>query len=202
MASPDPTTRCPWCGTDPLYVAYHDEEWGVPLRDERRLFELLILEGAQAGLSWLTILRKREGYRRVFEGFDPERMAAYGAADMDRLLADPGIVRNRAKVAAAVDNARALLALWDSGGTLADTLWRHVDGEPRRNAFATMDQVPAATPESEAMSRALKRLGFRFVGPTVCYALMQSAGLVDDHLTSCFRHGAAAAQATDHTPSG
>jgi DNA-3-methyladenine glycosylase I len=192
MSEPDVPTRCPWCGTDPLYVAYHDEEWGVPLRDERRLFELLILEGAQAGLSWLTILRKREGYRRAFDGFDPERMAAYGDADIARLLADPGIVRNRAKVAAALDNARALLALWDNGGTLADTLWRHVDGEPRRNAFATMDQVPAATPESAAMSRELKRLGFRFVGPTICYALMQSAGLVDDHLTGCFRHGATA----------
>lgn len=192
MREPDAPTRCPWCGTDPLYVAYHDEEWGVPLRDERRLFELLILEGAQAGLSWLTILRKRQGYRRAFDGFDPERMAAYGDADIARLLADPGIVRNRAKVAAALDNARALLALWDNGGTLADTLWRHVDGEPRRNAFATMDQVPAATPESAAMSRQLKRLGFRFVGPTICYALMQSAGLVDDHLTGCFRHGAAA----------
>lgn len=181
--------RCPWCGTDPLYVAYHDDEWGVPLRDERRLFELLMLEGAQAGLSWLTILRKREGYRRAFQGFDPERVAGYGAADIGRLLADPGIVRNRAKVEAAVTNARALLSLWESGGTLVDTLWRHVDGEPRRNAFASMDEVPASTPTSTAMSRELKRLGFKFVGPTICYALMQSAGLVDDHLTTCFRHG-------------
>jgi DNA-3-methyladenine glycosylase I len=191
MAKGDAPTRCPWCGTDPLYVAYHDAEWGVPLHDERRLFELLILEGAQAGLSWLTILRKREGYRRAFDGFDAERIAGYGDADLARLLADPGIVRNRAKVAAAIGNARALLALWEAGGNLADTLWRHVDGEPRRNAFARMDEVPAATPESEAMSRELKRLGFRFVGPTICYALMQSAGLVDDHLTGCFRHGAA-----------
>jgi DNA-3-methyladenine glycosylase I len=181
--------RCPWCGTDPLYVAYHDDEWGVPLRDERRLFELLMLEGAQAGLSWLTILRKREGYRRAFQGFDPERVAGYGAADIGRLLADPGIVRNRVKVEAAVTNARALLSLWESGGTLVETLWRHVDGEPRRNAFASMDEVPASTPTSTAMSRELKRLGFKFVGPTICYALMQSAGLVDDHLTACFRHG-------------
>jgi len=192
LASPDTRPRCPWCGSDPLYVAYHDHEWGVPLRDERRLFELLILEGAQAGLSWLTILRKREGYRRAFDGFDPERMARYGDADRDRLLADPGIVRNRAKVAAAVDNARALLRLYDAGGTLSETLWRHVDGEPVRNAWTDMAAVPAATPASEAMSRELRRLGFRFVGPTICYALMQSAGLVDDHLDSCFRHGAAA----------
>ncbi len=187
----DAPVRCPWCGNDPLYVAYHDQEWGVPLWDERQLFELLILEGAQAGLSWLTILRKRAGYRRAFDRFDPDRMARYGGADLERLLADPGIVRNRAKIEAAVGNARALLRLWDAGDTLADTLWRHVDGEPVRNAWASMDKVPASTRASEAMSRELKRLGFRFVGPTICYALMQSAGLVDDHLIGCFRHGSA-----------
>ncbi len=163
----------------------------MPLWDERQLFELLILEGAQAGLSWLTILRKRAGYRRAFDRFDPDRMARYGGADLERLLADPGIVRNRAKIEAAVGNARALLRLWDAGDTLADTLWRHVDGEPVRNAWASMDKVPASTRASEAMSRELKHLGFRFVGPTICYALMQSAGLVDDHLIGCFRHGSA-----------
>jgi DNA-3-methyladenine glycosylase I len=184
--------RCPWCGTDPLYVAYHDAEWGVPLHDERALFELLILEGAQAGLSWLTVLRRREGYRSAFHGFDAERMARYGDADRARLLADPGIIRNRAKVDAAIGNAQALLRLWDAGTTLADTLWRHVDGVPRRNAFGRLEDVPAETPASQAMSRELKQLGFKFVGPTICYALMQSAGLVDDHLTGCFRHGAAA----------
>ncbi len=187
----DERPRCPWCGSDPLYVAYHDQEWGVPLRDECQLFELLVLEGAQAGLSWLTILRKRAGYRQAFHGFDPERLASCGEADFERLLADPGIVRNRNKISAAAANARALLRLWDAGGTLADTLWQHVDGEPVRNAWSSMAEVPAVTPRSEAMSRELKRLGFRFVGPTICYALMQSAGLVDDHLTACFRHGAA-----------
>ena len=180
--------RCPWCGTDPLYVAYHDAEWGVPLRDERRLFELLILEGAQAGLSWLTILRKRDGYRRAFDGFDAARIAGYGEADMTRLLADPGIVRNRLKVQAAVTNARALLNLYDRGTTLSETLWRHVGGEPVCNRWRTTEEVPVTTPVSDAMSRELKRLGFRFVGSTICYALMQSAGLVNDHLAGCFRH--------------
>jgi DNA-3-methyladenine glycosylase I len=185
----EPTSsRCPWCGTDPLYVAYHDTEWGVPLHDERRLFELLILEGAQAGLSWLTILRKRDGYRRAFDGFDAGRIARYGDADLVRLLADPGIVRNRLKVRAAVSNARALLDLHDRGTGLVETLWRHVDGEPRHNHWRTLDEVPATTPISDAMSRELKRLGFRFVGSTICYALMQSAGLVNDHLVGCNRY--------------
>ena len=182
------TTRCPWCGTDPLYVAYHDREWGVPLRDDRALFELLILEGAQAGLSWITILRKREGYRRAFDGFDPERMARYDEADIVRLRADAGIVRNRLKIGAAIGNARALLDLYERGTTLTETLWRHVDGEPRRNAWSALAEVPAQTPESDAMSRELRRFGFRFVGSTICYALMQSAGLVNDHLVSCPRH--------------
>jgi DNA-3-methyladenine glycosylase I len=187
--------RCDWCGTDPLYVAYHDNEWGVPLREERQLFELLILEGAQAGLSWLTILRKRDGYRRAFHGFDAERMARYGEADVERLRADAGIVRNRAKIHAAIGNARALLALHEAGRTLSETLWQHVDGETRHEARAALADVPASTPESQAMSRELMQLGFKFVGPTICYALMQSAGLVNDHLTGCFRHAQLAAGA-------
>jgi DNA-3-methyladenine glycosylase I len=184
----NPPKRCAWCGTDPLYVAYHDQEWGLPVRDEQRLFEFLILEGAQAGLSWLTILRKREGYRRAFHGFDAERIARFDAIDIARLRVDAGIVRNRLKIDAAVSNARALLRLQQSGATLAETLWRHVDGEPRHNRWTHPDEVPATTPESDAMSRDLKQLGFRFVGPTICYALMQATGMVNDHLTDCFRH--------------
>jgi len=180
--------RCTWCGTDPLYVAYHDDEWGVPVRDEQRLFEFLILEGAQAGLSWLTILRKREGYRSAFHDFDPERMARFNDADIARLRADAGIVRNRLKIDAAIGNARALLDLQQSGSTLVETLWRHVDGKPRQNQWRRLDQVPVATPHSEAMSHELKRLGFRFVGPRICYALMQATGMVNDHTTDCFRH--------------
>jgi DNA-3-methyladenine glycosylase I len=176
--------RCDWAGTDPLYVAYHDTEWGVPMRDPRRLFELLCLEGAQAGLAWITILRKRDGYRAAFDGFDPERMAAYDEADRARLLADAGIVRNRAKIDAFIGNARAYLDLDDFGGLL----WSFVEGEPIINRWRTLDEVPAETDTSRAMSRALRSKGFRFVGPTICYALMQSAGLVDDHLVGCFRH--------------
>ncbi|MGB5833102.1 MAG: DNA-3-methyladenine glycosylase I [Thiohalocapsa sp.] len=180
--------RCGWCGIDPLYVAYHDDEWGVPVHDEQRLFEFLILEGAQAGLSWLTVLRKREGYRRAFDGFDPTRMAHYNDMDIARLRADSGIIRNRLKIDAAVGNARALLDLYDTGRTLAKTLWNHVDGEPRQNRWGHLEQVPATTPESDAMSRELKSLGFRFVGPTICYALMQATGMVNDHTSDCFRH--------------
>jgi DNA-3-methyladenine glycosylase I len=176
--------RCAWAGTDPLYVAYHDTEWGVPIRDPRRLFELLCLEGAQAGLAWITILRKRDGYRAAFDAFDPERMAAYDDADRARLLADAGIVRNRAKIDAFIGNARAYLDLDDFSGLL----WSFVDGEPVINRWRTLDEVPAETDTSRAMSRELRSRGFRFVGPTICYALMQSAGLVDDHLVSCFRH--------------
>ena len=182
--------RCSWVPlADPLYVAYHDEEWGVPVRDERGLFELLTLEGAQAGLSWATILHKRQGYRRLFAGFDPEAVARFGASEVERLLADPAIVRNRLKVESTVANARAVLALRDEGG-LAETVWSVVGGEPRRNAWRTVAEIPAETAESRALSKELKRRGFRFVGPTVCYALMQAAGLVDDHVTSCFRYGA------------
>jgi DNA-3-methyladenine glycosylase I len=183
-------TRCGWVPlADPLYVRYHDEEWGVPERDEHRLFELLTLEGAQAGLSWSTILHKRDGYRRLFAGFDPEAVARYTAADVERLLADPAIVRNRLKVESTVANARATLALRDAGTSLPELLWSAVDGEPRRSTWRTVAELPAETPESRALSKELKRVGFRFVGPTTVYALMQAAGLVDDHVTSCFRRG-------------
>lgn len=180
--------RCPWCGTDPLYVRYHDDEWGVPLHDDRRLFELLILEGAQAGLNWLTILRKREGYRRAFDGFDPERIARYDDRDIARLLADPGIVRNRLKIAAAVRNAQGFLAIQEQHGGFGAFLWRYVDSVPKQNGWRSLAEVPARTPEAEAMSRDLKRLGFGFVGPTICYAFMQATGMVNDHITDCFRH--------------
>ncbi len=180
--------RCAWCGSDPLYLAYHDREWGVPNRDEGHLFEMLTLEGAQAGLSWLTILRKREGYRRAFAGFDPEQIARFDAGDVARLLADPGIVRNRLKVESTIGNARALVALRDQGRSLSDLVWDFVDGEPRQNVWSSLSEVPASTPESERMSRELKRLGFRFVGATICYAFMQAVGMVNDHTTDCFRH--------------
>jgi DNA-3-methyladenine glycosylase I len=169
---------------DPLYVAYHDEEWGVPEHDERTLFELLNLEGAQAGLSWSTILHKREGYRAAFAGWDVEAVARFGERDVERLLGDAGIVRNRAKIEAAIGNARAALAL---DVPLGEVLWSFVGGETRVNAFRTVAEIPAQTPESTAMSKELKRRGFRFIGPTTCYALMQSAGLVDDHTLDCFR---------------
>jgi DNA-3-methyladenine glycosylase I len=176
--------RCEWAGNDPTYVAYHDTEWGVPIRDARRLFELLCLEGAQAGLAWITILRKREGYRSAFDGFDPERIAAYTDADRARLLADPGIVRNRAKVDAFIGNARGFLALDDFAGLI----WSFVAGEPIVNRWRALDEIPAETEISRAMSRDLRGVGFRFVGPTICYAFMQSAGLVNDHVVDCFRH--------------
>lgn len=188
MPARDPV-RCPWCGDDPLYVEYHDREWGVPSFDERHLFEMLLLEGAQAGLSWRTILHKREGYRRAFHGFDPERIARYGARDTARLLADPGIVRNRLKVAAAITNARAWLDLANSGRGLADLLWTPFDGVQRRNRWRTMAEVPARTPESDRISKELARLGFKFVGSTIVNALLQAVGCVDDHLVGCFRHG-------------
>jgi DNA-3-methyladenine glycosylase I len=177
--------RCDWVPLDdPLYVAYHDEEWGTPLRDDRALFELLNLEGAQAGLSWSTILRKREGYRRAFAGWDVEAIARFGDRDVERLLGDAGIVRHRGKIEAVIDNARATLTLELS---LSELLWSFVGGEPRVNRWRTVTEVPAQTAESTAMSKELKRRGFRFTGPTTCYALMQSAGLVDDHTLDCFR---------------
>ena len=193
---PDARTRCPWGdGADPAYRAYHDEEWGVPVRDERHLFELLILEGAQAGLSWSTILRKRAGYRQAFAGFDVAAVAAFGDADVARLLGDPGIVRNRAKVAAAIGNAQATLALYDAGSTLADHLWSFVGGVAVQNAWEEMGTIPAETDDSRAMSTDLRKRGFRFVGPTICYALMQSAGLVNDHLVGCYRYPEVAREA-------
>ncbi len=182
------STRCEWCGTDPLYVDYHDREWGVPLRDDRKLFEFLILDGAQAGLSWLTILRKRENYRRAFDGFDPAKMARYGEKQIERLLADPGIVRNRLKISSAVDNARALLRLREEEGSLAEYLWSFVGGRPRQNRWRRLSEIPAKTPESETMSKDLVKRGFRFVGPTICYAFMQAAGMVNDHVVDCFRY--------------
>ena len=182
------TARCPWCGTDPLYVAYHDTEWGVPCHDERTLFEFLILEGAQAGLSWITILRKRENYRRAYDNFDAARIARYGEKDVARLLGDAGIVRNRLKIAASIANARATLELYEQGGSLDRLLWAFVDGRPRINRWRTMSEVPAITPEAEALSKELKRRGFRFIGPTVVYAHMQATGMVNDHLLSCPRH--------------
>lgn len=180
--------RCWWCGDSAIYRDYHDTEWGVPLRDERRLFELLCLEGAQAGLSWLTILQKRPRYRAVFDQFDAAKMANYGDAKIAELLADPGIVRNRLKVGGFVKNARAYLTLRESGATFADYLWDFVDGAPLQNNWAAAAQVPDATPLSERLSKDLKQRGFVFVGGTICYAFMQSAGLVNDHLTDCFRH--------------
>ena len=180
--------RCGWVTEDPLYLAYHDHEWGVPVHDDRRLFEMLVLEGAQAGLSWLTILKRREGYRRAFAGFDPERVARFGARETAALLADPGIIRNRAKVAAAIGNARAVLNVQEELGSLDSLLWSFVGGRPIRNRFKSLGDVPPETPESKAMSKELKRRGFAFVGPTVCYAFMQACGLVNDHVTGCFRY--------------
>lgn len=186
MADPGPT-RCAWAtSNDPLYLAYHDEEWGVSERDDRELFERLLLEGFQAGLSWRTILHKRENFRRAFDGFDPERIAAYDADDLARLLADPGIVRNRLKCEAAVSNARAFLAAMDEPGGFSGLVWAFAP-VPRPTRFATLSEIPASTPESDAMSRDLKRRGFRFVGSRICYAFMQSAGLVDDHVADCHR---------------
>jgi DNA-3-methyladenine glycosylase I len=182
--------RCAWVpADDPLYIAYHDEEWGRPVRDDRRLFEMLTLEGAQAGLSWITILKRREGYRQAFAGFDAERIARFGEADVARLLADPGIIRNRAKVESTIRNARAFLALNEESGGFSAFLWQFVGGEPRINSPRSSQEIPAETPESKAMSKELKRRGFGFVGPTVCYAFMQAVGMVDDHLLTCFVRG-------------
>jgi DNA-3-methyladenine glycosylase I len=182
------THRCDWCTNDPLYLAYHDEEWGVPAHDDRHLFEMLVLEGAQAGLSWLTILRKRENYRRAFDNFEIKRVAAYGDADVQRLLADPGIVRNRLKIRSAIQNAQAALAIIQETGSLSAFLWRFVDGVPRQNAWTTLRGMPACTPESDAMSKELKKRGCNFVGSTICYSFMQAVGMVNDHVTGCFRH--------------
>jgi DNA-3-methyladenine glycosylase I len=180
--------RCSWATGDPLNLEYHDREWGVPISDDRSLFELLSLEGAQAGLSWTTILRKREGYRRAFGGFDPGRIADYDERDVERLLNDPGIVRNRAKVASVIRNARACLRLTDDIDSFSDHLWSFVDGSTIQNRWAALGDLPAETDASRAMSKDLKSRGFNFVGPTILYALMQSAGMVNDHVLTCFRY--------------
>lgn len=187
-----PLKRCPW-PTKPLDVAYHDTEWGVPQHDDRALFELLVLEGAQAGLSWSIVLAKREGYRRAFGGFDPVRIAGYDGRKVRRLMADPRIVRNRLKIAATLSNARAFLAVQRETGSFSRYLWSFVGGRPRVNRRRSMRDVPARTAQSDAMSRALKARGFRFVGTTICYALMQASGMVNDHLVSCPRHRACSA---------
>ena len=182
-------TRCPWPGhADPLYLAYHDEEWGVPCHDDRHLFEMLVLEGAQAGLSWATILHKRARYKAVFDDFDAVKVARYGDRKVASLLQDAGIVRNRLKISAAIDNARAFLQVQREFGTFDAYLWQFVQGRPRQNAWTAMKGVPARTQESDALSRDLKTRGFRFVGSTICYAFMQAVGMVNDHLTTCYRH--------------
>ncbi|NLE52452.1 MAG: DNA-3-methyladenine glycosylase I [Chloroflexi bacterium] len=181
-------SRCPWSVSDPLYIAYHDEEWGVQEHDDRKLFEMLILEGAQAGLSWITILKRRETYRHAFDNFDPAIIARYDDAKVAVLLADPGIIRNRQKVAATIQNARAFLDVQDAFGSFDAYIWQFVGGSPRQNEFTELSQIPAETPESRAMSKDLRKRGFSFVGPTICYAFMQACGLVNDHLVSCFRY--------------
>jgi len=181
-------TRCAWAGDDPLYVRYHDREWGVPLHDDRRLFEFLVLEGAQAGLSWITILKKRENYRKAFDGFDPKKVAAFGENKIAALLADAGIVRNRLKISAAVRNALTFLEIQGEFGSFDAYLWRYVDGRPKQNRWKVLTEVPAETGESRALSKDLIRRGCSFVGPTICYAFMQAVGMVNDHLVSCFRY--------------
>jgi len=180
--------RCGWAGEDPLYVDYHDREWGVPVHDETTLFELLILEGAQAGLSWITILRKRESYREAFEGFDPERVARFKKPRIENLLQNPGIVRNRLKVESAVTNAKAFLKIQDEVGSFDRYLWDFVGGKPRKNAWKSLAELPAKTEESDLLSKDLKQRGFKFVGSTICYAYMQAVGLVNDHVVGCFRY--------------
>lgn len=181
-------TRCEWATQNALEARYHDTEWGVPSRDDRHLFEMLVLEGAQAGLSWDTILRKRDNYRRAFSGFDPAKVARFDRSRRERLLRDPGIVRNRLKVEAAVINAKMLLRVKDEHGSFAAYIWQFVDGVPVRNAWTSIREVPAETPQSRLMSKDLTRRGFRFVGPTICYAFMQAVGLVNDHVVGCFRY--------------
>jgi len=185
--SPTARARCTWAGEDPLSIAYHDREWGVPVHNDRELFEFLILEGAQAGLSWMTILRKRPNYRRLFDRFDPEKVARYDARKVSALLRDPGIVRNRLKIAAAVQNARAFLRVQEEFGSFDAHVWRFVGGQPLVNRRKSFQQVPSRTPESDALSKDLLRRGFKFVGSTICYAFMQAVGMVNDHALDCFR---------------
>jgi DNA-3-methyladenine glycosylase I len=180
--------RCDWVSDDPLYIAYHDDEWGVPVHNDRKLFEMLLLEGAQAGLSWITVLKRREGYRAAFDGFDPVKIAQYDDVKVEALLQDTGIIRNRLKVNAAIKNARGFLEVVDEYGSFDAFIWGFVDGTPKQNVWASLADVPAETDESRAMSKALKKRGFSFVGPTICYAFMQACGMVNDHTTDCFRY--------------
>lgn len=180
--------RCGWCGTDELYCQYHDDEWGVPVYDDQKMFEFLTLEGAQAGLSWITVLRKREAYRKAFDNFDPVKIARYSEARKARLLQNPGIIRNRLKIESVVRNARAYLDMQEKGESFSEFLWQFVDGKPKQNRRRTLADIPASTPESDAMSKALKKRGFNFVGTTICYAHMQATGMVNDHLISCHRY--------------
>ena len=183
-------TRCHWPGTDPLYLSYHDSEWGVPEYDPRALYEKLVLDGFQAGLSWITILRKRENFRKAFHGFDPERIARYGSRDIDRLLKNDGIIRSRAKIEAAIKGARLWIDIQEKeAGGFTELIWRHVDGKPRINRFKSPDQVPAQTEMSEGLAKDLKQRGFNFCGPVIVYAFAQAIGMVNDHVTTCFRHG-------------
>lgn len=195
--------RCWWCGSDPLYVAYHDQEWGVPVLDDRALFSKLVLDGFQAGLSWITVLRKRAAFERAFHGFDPERVARYGERDVARLLGNAGIIRSGAKIRAAITNAQAWTTIMEAGpGAFRDLLWRHVDHRTRVNRFRAPADYPAATAESEAMARTLRAAGFRFCGPTICYAFMQAVGMTNDHLVTCFRHAPLVRAAVKRMPRG
>ena len=189
MTAKTETQRCSWCTGSDLMMAYHDEEWGVPERDDRALFEKLILDGFQAGLSWSTILDKRENFRRAFDGFEPEKIARYTPKKLEKLMGDPGIIRNRSKIESSVTSARAFLdVMADGPGSFADLLWQFTDGAPIRNRWKTWKEIPAETAESKAMSKELKARGFRFCGPTICYAFMQAVGMVNDHVVTCFRH--------------
>lgn len=188
MSSPNDKKRCKWAGSDPLYRAYHDDEWGVPAHDDRRLFEMLMLEGAQAGLAWITILRKRENYRKAFDGFDPHKVSRYTDRRLEKLLTNEGIVRNRLKVAAARTNARAFLAVQEEAGSFDDYIWQFVGGKQVQNRHRTLKDIPATTAESDAMSKDLKKRGFTFVGSTICYAFMQAVGMVNDHVIGCYRY--------------
>jgi DNA-3-methyladenine glycosylase I len=196
----DHKVRCSWAGSDPLYIAYHDEEWGTPLRDDRALYEMLMLEGFQAGLSWITILRKRENFRHAFDGFEPKKIAAYDERKIAKLLADPGIVRNRAKIEGTIISAKKCLEIMEEPGGFRDYIWQFTGGRPIVNQWRSMSEVPAETPEARAMSKALKARGFKFVGPTICYAFMQAVGMVNDHIVECFRHSRVSPAPLQHEP--
>ena len=188
MSKTQPQKRCSWCGEDNLYVAYHDQEWGVPLHDDQNLFEFLILEGAQAGLSWITILKKRDAYRKAYHHFDANKIARFNSRSIERLMNNPGIVRNRLKIEASIDNARAFLEVQDEFGSFDKFIWQYVNHRPIQNQWKRLGDIPASTKESKLMSKDLQQRGFRFVGPTICYAFMQAVGMVNDHVVDCFRH--------------